>query len=124
MSQIFYLSRLSVLTCDSYYVTTAVLRRQALVLAKISTASPSFLQRLHLCNRKAMPSLVSDEQLQQGFKLPLNLQLLIRVTFRLLSVTVEIDERFYVKEAFLRSPRGFQDSLFSLFVRTFSPESK
>ena len=57
-----------------------------------------------------MPSLVSDEQLQQGFKLPLNFQLLIRVTFQLLSVTVEIDERFYVKEAFLRSPRGFQDS--------------
>lgn len=72
---------------------------------------------------KAMPSLVSDEQLQQGFKLPLNLPLLIRVTFRLLSVTVEIDERVYVKEAFLRSPRGFQDSLFSLFVRAFSPES-
>lgn len=39
-----------------------------------------------------MPSLVSDEQLQQGFKLPLNFQLLVRVTFQLLSVTVEIDE--------------------------------
>lgn len=72
---------------------------------------------------KAMPGLVSDEQLQQSFKLLLSFQLPIRVTFPLLSVTVEIDERACVKEAFLRSPRGFQVFLFCLFIRVLSPET-
>ena len=59
--------------------------------------------------------LISDEQLQWNFKLLLSFQLPIQITFPLLSVTVEIDERFYAKEVFLKNCEVFK-SLFSFSI--------
>lgn len=65
---------------------------------------------------------MSDEQVQWNLKLLPNVQLTIQITFPLLSVTAEIDERVYAKEIFLNNPEGFQASLF-LHLGHFLPKA-
>lgn len=118
MSQIFYLSRLSVLTCDPILYHHGCTEKTCFHFDK------KYPQCLHLCKTKATACPVSEEQLLHSFKLLLSSRLLFRVTFPLLSGTVEIDERLYAKEAFPRSPGGFQLFPFPLLIRVPSPDSQ
>lgn len=66
---------------------------------------------------------ISGEQLQWSLKSLLISQLPIQITFPLLSVTVEIDERFYAKEVFLKNSGGFQVSLLFLHLGQLHPKA-